>query len=171
MRSQKSYTNATFTKRVDKEAGRHRPDRAPTEPAKCNYCGAIYSERRWMSADEAEKSGTNLHPANTLTCPACIKQQQGLPSGLVYLEGRFLSAHQDEIERLIHNVAERAAVNNPLSRIMNYEHSQGGRLLVSTTTEDLAQRLGQALEKAYKGDVRYDFSHENKLVRVYWHRD
>ena len=42
---------------------------------------------------------------------------------------------------------------------------------VSTTTEHLAQRIGHALNKAYGGEVHYDFSHENKLARVSWHRD
>jgi hypothetical protein len=173
MKSQKPYTNATFTKRVDHEAGRHHTQRAPAEPVKCSLCGAIYSERRWMSADEPEKSGTNKpwHPAETVVCPACKKQQERLPAGFVYLDGAFLSAHRDEIQRLLHNVAEQAADNNPLARIMNYEGGDGGQLIVTTTTEDLAQRLGHALEKAYKGEVRYDFSHENKLARVYWHRD
>jgi hypothetical protein len=44
-------------------------------------------------------------------------------------------------------------------------------LTVTTTTEHLAQRLGGMLEKAFGGEVRYDFSHENKLARVSWHRD
>jgi len=45
------------------------------------------------------------------------------------------------------------------------------RLMVTTTTEHLAKHFGRALKRAYTGDVRYDFSHENKLARVYWHRD
>jgi len=44
-------------------------------------------------------------------------------------------------------------------------------LVLSTTTEHLAQRLGPALEKAYDGQLEYDFSHENKLARVTWQRD
>jgi hypothetical protein len=51
------------------------------------------------------------------------------------------------------------------------EMDESERLVISTTTEHLAQRLGHALEKAFDGEVRYHFSHENKLARVYWHRD
>ena len=50
MRSQKPYTNATFTHRVDHEAGRHRPPRAPGEPRVCGTCGAVYRGRRWAPA-------------------------------------------------------------------------------------------------------------------------
>jgi hypothetical protein len=73
---------------------------------------------------------------------------------------------------LLKNEAARAAEDNPLGRIMKWEKQEKGLgLLVSTTTERLAQRLGHALEKAYGGDVKYDFSHENKLARVYWRRE
>jgi hypothetical protein len=52
---------------------------------------------------------------------------------------------------------------------MGWEETEN-QLVVKTTTEHLAQRLGHALEKAFDGDVCYDFSHENKFARVYWER-
>jgi len=70
----------------------------------------------------------------------------------------------------LRNEAERGAQDNPLARIMAWESAED-ELVISTTTEHLAQRLGHALEKAFDGLVRYDFSHENKLARVYWERD
>ncbi|MBK7599097.1 MAG: hypothetical protein IPJ07_11510 [Acidobacteria bacterium] len=70
-----------------------------------------------------------------------------------------------------HNEAERASEDNPLARIMGLDKEKDGAVTVRTTTEHLAQRLGHALEKAFSGDVRYDFSHENKLAHVWWKRD
>ncbi|NBO65264.1 MAG: ATPase, partial [Acidobacteria bacterium] len=64
-----------------------------------------------------------------------------------------------------------AMVDNPLGRIMALERDEDGDIIVQTTTEHLAQRLGHALEKAYDGEIRYDFSHENKLAHVWWRRD
>jgi hypothetical protein len=173
MRSGKRYSNVTFSKRVDHEAGRHRAPRAPAEPAKCSVCGAVYSDRRWTPAGTSKKGAKHKHwhPAAIIVCPACTKQREGLPSGFVYVSGDFLPSHRLEIERLLDKEAERAAVDNPLARIMTREIDENGRLVISTTTEHLAQRLGHALEKAFEGEVRYDFSHENKLARVYWHRD
>ena len=172
MRSNKPYTNATFTKRVDHEAGRHRAGRAPAEPRVCGSCGSVYERRRWRAAED---SGSNRAPgrptaAALTTCPACRRQRDGVPGGFVYLEGAFFKAHGDEIERLLRNEARRARHDNPLARVIDSERA-GGRLTVTTTTEHLAQRLGHALEKAYGGRVRYDFSHENKLARVWWRRD
>jgi len=167
----KRYTNTTFTRRVDRDAGLHRPPRAPSEPRVCGTCGAVYRKRRWVTADTAGLPEGGEAPPVVTTCPACRKIAANTPSGFVYLSGSYLTAHHDEIVRLLQGEARRAAEDNPTGRIIAWEHPSEGQLLVTTTTEHLAQRLGQALGKACAGDLRYDFSHENKLARVYWHRD
>lgn len=171
MRSKKPYSNVTFTKRVDHEAGRHRTRRSPSEPAQCEQCGAVYRDRRWVNAGSV-REGVSWRPVRLTICPACKQQRTGVPAGFLYLGGAFLSEHRSEIDRLLKREAARAAEDNPLGRIMKWEKRGGEhQLVLTTTTEHLAKRLGQALEKAYRGEVRYDFSHENKLARVYWHRD
>ena len=106
-----------------------------------------------------------------VVCPACQEEREGVPRGYVYLKGAFLKAHYDEIQRLLNNEASRAQEDNPLARIMAVQPGSDDETIVTTTTEHLAERLGQAMEKAFSGHVRYDFSHENKLARVYWQRD
>ena len=173
MRSNKPFTNENFTKRVDHEAGRHRPSRAGKEPAVCGACGAVYANRRWSGADSPVriKKHTKGHPAHTTVCPACKQKRTGEPRGFVLLEGAFFVAHQQEIQQLLRNEAERAAEDNPLARILEWKKGEEHELTISTTTEHLAQRLGHTLEKAFGGSVRYDFSHENKLARVSWRRE
>ena len=170
MRSNKKYTNTTFTKRVDHEAGRHRPTRSMKEPAVCKVCGAVYANRRWAAPDVA--SGAEKHKQSGLPqmiiCPACTQASTGEPRGFVFLDGPFFTTHQDEIESLLRNEAERAAEDNVLARILDWRRDDGHKLTVTTTTEHLAQRLGHALQKAFDGEVQYDFSHENKLARVNW---
>lgn len=170
MRSNKRYTNTTFTKRVDHEAGRHRGPRAMTEPAVCRECGAVYANRRWESASGPINAQDKPQPERLIVCPACLQMRNGTPRGFVYLDGSFYVTHQEEIEQLLRNEAARAAVDNPLARIMDFTRGEDHKLTVSTTTEHLAQRLGDALEKAFAGQTEYDFSHENKLARVKWHR-
>ena len=166
----KRYTNTTFTKRVDHEAGRHRTRRSLPEPLICDGCGATYSHRRWTRAGElkTDRSATKQTAKGTL-CPACKQEHDGVASGFVYVKGEFSIRHRDQIGRLLKNEAKRDAQDNPLARIIGWEETDE-QLLVKTTTEHLAQRLGHALEKAFDGVVRYDFSHENKLARVYWER-
>lgn len=172
MQTQKHYTNQTFTRRVDHEAGRHRTRRALPEPAVCEVCGDVYADRRWSKpgAEGNRRKHADFRAAHLIVCPACQRQRDGVPGGFVYLKGDFVTAHREEIKRLLRNEAERTAQDNPLARIMEWQPGQKALLTVTTTTEHLAQRLGHALEKAYGGKVRYDFSHENKLARVWWQR-
>lgn len=173
MKGKKRYSNVTFSKRVDHEAGRHRPAHAPPEPAVCKECGAVYVNRRWVTAEGALKTHKPAHwrPPVETVCPGCKRRAEGVPSGFVYLDGTFLAAHREEIEHFLEKEAERAAEDNPLAKVMGKQIGEDGVLTVTTTTEHLAERLGQSLQKAFGGKVQYDFSHENKLARVYWHRD
>ena len=173
MRNNKQFTSTSFTKRVDYEAGRHRPPRAIKEPAVCGDCGAVYVNRRWTNAASLSENQKrkDQRPAQTTVCPACKQKRAGEPRGFVFLDGAFFVEHQQEIRQLLRNEAERAAEVNPLARILQWKEGEGHRLTVSTTTEHLAQRLGHTVEKAFGGSVDYDFSHDNKLARVSWRRE
>lgn len=173
MRSNKRYSNVTITKRVDYEAGRHHTQKAKAEPILCKYCGALYLHRRWqLSYTEDELSNAHdKRPVTLSTCPACQCQKSGTPRGFLHISGAFLATHQDEIARLILNEVIRTNEDNPLARILKWEKDKNDSLMLETTTEHLAQRLGHALEKAFSGEVRYDFSHENKIAHVWWSRD
>jgi hypothetical protein len=172
MRSSKPYTNVTFTKRVDHEAGRHHTARAASEPRVCTSCGAVYLRRRWRPRADPQAVVVRASGAATpTTCPACRTQRSGVPSGYVTITGQFAREHVQDIERLLVNEANRAAEDNPLARILHIDRSKPGAIEVTTTTEHLAERLGRALHSAFHGDVSFDFSHENKLARVKWSRD
>jgi|SRR6266496_436560 len=105
MRSKKPYTNATFTKRVDHDAGRHRASRAMSEPAVCENCGAVYSNRHWTAANSGSGNAGHKHwrPPQMTVCPSCAQQRTGEPRGFVYLDGAFFVAHHEEIEQLLRN--------------------------------------------------------------------
>lgn len=170
MKSNKKYTNTTFTKRVDHEAG-HTSKKRISEPAICEKCEAIYTKGRWtFDRDVLKDDGFNkIKPQNTI-CPACEQLETGIPAGFVYIQGKFFNEHREEIENLIRNEEEKISYTNPLARIMDLRKAKN-KITITTTTEHLAQHFGRVLKNAYGGDVRYDFSHENKLARVYWERN
>ncbi|MBX3278506.1 MAG: hypothetical protein KF868_10940 [Acidobacteria bacterium] len=173
MRTAKRYTTQTIKKRVDDDKGRHHTRRALPEPTICEVCGDIYSKRRWtrMNAERRAMRIDQFMITSKVVCPACERQRSGVHSGELHLEGRFFDLHQKEIRRLLENEAQRAAIDNPMARIMKWEVNPPGQLVVTTTTEHLAQRLGHALSKAFHGRTRYGFSHRNKFARVWWSRN
>jgi len=41
---------------------------------------------------------------------------------------------------------------------------------VTTTGIHVARRIGEALARAYKGDLSYQYAEGEKRIRVYWRR-
>ena len=95
MRGNKPFTNITFTKRVDKDSGRHRPPRAKSEPAVCKECGAVYAKRRWTAVNLTSGASNQRHPVRLTVCPACKQKNSGEPRGFVFLDGAFFVRHQE----------------------------------------------------------------------------
>lgn len=90
--------------------------------------------------------------------------------GIVTLKGDYVEKHRGEILNLIHNEESRARGFNPLERLISvYDHE--GALIVETTTEKLAQRIGSRLQHSHKGEVQYKWSRQNRFIRVEWERN
>ena len=139
--------------------------------AVCEGCQAVYRNKRWY-ADEELFAASLKDPATTRTvCPACLKIRDDFPGGIVTLRGAYVLTHKQDILNLVRNEEERARGFNPLERVMTIRENGYGSIVVSTTNEKLAQRLGRAIKKAFHGDVSYRWSHDNKLVRVEWVRE
>ena len=87
----------------------------------------------------------------------------------VTLAGDYLLAHENEILDAVKHIEARSRLKNPLGRIM--EISQEKAIVTIATTEDkLAQKLGREIYKAHKGELHYQWSHDQDLVRVNWRR-
>lgn len=172
MRSNKRYTNTTFTHRPEPRDDL-RTQEAPGEPIVCAGCGAVYVHKRWsLSASARARASKTGQPIDVRICAGCQRRRSGVPHGFVHVDGTFVRSHRDDIVNLLKNEAARAAEDNPLARIIDWRtDGHTDDVLISTTTEHLSIRLGRALEKAFDGRVLYGFSHENKLAHVWWHRD
>ena len=135
----------------------------------CNGCGAVYMNKRWYA--ENGKSAIANKEKVQLTCPACLKIRDNFPGGIVTLKGDYVLPHKADLMNLIRNEEERARGLNPLERVIAIKENGFGSIVISTTNEKLAQRIGRAIKKAFHGDVAYHWSHDNKLVRVDWVRE
>ncbi len=142
----------------------------PKDQAHCRQCRAIYHNKHWFFDEEKLQQLTKAKQSEAVLCPACEKIRDRFASGFVKLSGSFLSSHRQEILNLLRNEEKRAMGLNPLERIIEIE-GNGHGLLVSTTHEKLAQRLGKSLQRAFSGEVEYHWSRGEKMARVSWNRD
>jgi len=132
------------------------------ETAACTNCGALHTNGRW-SWDEPPKD------AKETICPACRRIIDRYPAGHIELKGEFYTERKDEILSLVQNVESKEKQTRPLERIMAIENG-GETTLVTTTGIHVARRIGEALSRAYKGELSFQYADAEKRIRVYWER-
>jgi hypothetical protein len=136
----------------------------------CEGCRAVYMNKRWYAEGDVDETALKNPEALKIVCPACHKMRDNFPGGIITLKGGFVIPHKKDLLKLIKNEEERARGLNPLERVMSVKENGYGSLIILTTNEKLAQRLGRAVKKAFHGNVVYRWSHDNKLARVDWER-
>ena len=70
---------------------------------------------------------------------------------------------------LIHNYEARERKEHPLKRIMDTEEQDDG-LMLTFTDAHLARGIGDALHHAYQGEIDYQYTKEDIMLRVTWTR-
>ncbi|MCS7278830.1 MAG: BCAM0308 family protein [Thermodesulfobacteriaceae bacterium] len=143
---------------------------APSGEAICPRCKAIFKDKRWFTDEELYEELKETENVPHIICPGCRKALEQYAMGYLYLSGNFWKTHKEEIMKLINNEYEKARGLNPLHQIISiYEEAE--TTVIETTTDQLAQRFGRALYRAYKGELEFKWSKGDKLVRVYWSRE
>jgi NMD protein affecting ribosome stability and mRNA decay len=140
------------------------------EASLCTTCRAVYQNKRWSFDEKLADKFAGSGKVKEVTCPTCRKIKDNYPEGILTLSGEFLKDHKDEIVTLLKNEAERVGKRSVDDRIMNMTEEGKDRLVVETTTEKLAQHLGRAVYRAYKGELNFSWAEMNKFVRVNWSR-
>lgn len=156
-------------KAIDTEKDPYLLKLSPNDMAVCRKCAAVYHDKRWsLSKTAAAKAATKKRV--DVLCPACQKIKEKFAGGFVTIQGDFVGEHKEEILNLVRNKEQRAMHFNPLDRIIEIKQKRDV-IEVSTTTDKLAQRLGQMLKKSFCGEVEYKWSSDTKLARVVWTRN
>lgn len=89
-------------------------------------------------------------------------------AGYLHASGELVAARRPEIEAALGREARRAHHDSPAASIVATDSDGSGGLLVATTTEHLAHRLGQALVNVFGGDLHHGFGHQNRIAFVWW---
>ena len=132
------------------------------EPTVCPECSAVYHKGRWVWSAIPDDAHETL-------CPACHRIHDKVPAGFLTIGGDFYAHHKDEIHSLIRNVEEREKSEHPLKRIMETE-TKDGELVYSFTDAHLARDMGDALHHAYEGELDYQYTDGEIMLRVSWKR-
>jgi NMD protein affecting ribosome stability and mRNA decay len=132
------------------------------ESTRCTQCGALFVKGRWTWQESAEAVGEAI-------CPACRRIAEHYPAGYIEISGPFFAEHREEILNLIRNVEKQEKDEHPLERIMAIT-TEKEPTLVTTTGLHLARRIGQALARAYTGNLSFRYADNESSIRVYWQR-
>ena len=134
------------------------------EPTLCKDCGAVFSRGRWQWLPEVPAD------AHQQRCPACQRIHDKVPAGILKVAGEFFETHRDEIMRLIHNKVEEQNAQHPMKRLMTVEDQKDGSVVLTFTDMHLPRGVGEAIERAYEGDLEIQYTEGSGIVRVYWKR-
>jgi len=106
----------------------------------------------------------SVAPSTTTTTSAV------LPHGYVHIPGASARGYWSELEWLLRREEARAHRDSPAARILACDDDGSGGLLVATTTEHLAHRLGRSLQKTLGGEVHHGFGNCSRVAFVWWRR-
>lgn len=136
------------------------------EPTECKSCGLVFIDGRWAVKTLKEPSKSKE------LCPACRIMKDKIPFGICTLEGEFIKDEKNrmEVKNIIKNVEKNVREKRPLQRIMDIEENNGN-LVVYTTYDHLARRIGETVYKSFKGELILKYQEGERIARVYWRRD
>lgn len=86
------------------------------------------------------------------------------------MKGPVLSAHRKEVLGLVRNVEKAEREEHSQNRIMAIEKPEEDTLVVTTTDIHLPRRIGEAMHRAYHGDLKIHYDEDSYFVRVEWRR-
>lgn len=138
----------------------YKEGRKRTEPSVCTECGAVFTGGRWTWADVPSE-------ALKVVCPACQRIADNYPAGYVELRGHFFQQRSEEILNLARNEEKMEKGEHPMERIMAIR-PEADLTLITTTGVHMARRIGEAVVRAYQGEMTFSYGDDEKTIRVQW---
>jgi hypothetical protein len=93
-----------------------------------------------------------------------------VPAGFLTLSGGFLEAHREEILNLVRNKVEAQQAQHPMKRLMGAV-DEDGALVLTFTDVHLPRGVGEAIARAYQGELEIRYTDEAGIVRATWKRE
>jgi NMD protein affecting ribosome stability and mRNA decay len=147
---------------VEREHDPYRAKARLAEPTVCPRCGAVFHDGRWQWAERPATAQATL-------CPACQRLRDHYPAGYLTLEGDYFREHRDEVMQLVQHRAEHAQAEHPLQRVMAID-KRDDKTVITTTDPHLARNIGEAVQRAWRGELDFHYEEGQTLLRVHWRR-
>ena len=144
----------------EKRHDTYRERKKRTEPTVCQVCKAVFVGGRWTWNAPPENAATE-------TCPTCLRIADDFPAGYVEFKGDFFIQRREEIMNLVSNEEKMEKGEHPMERIMKII-PQADLTLITTTGVHIARRLGEAVCRAYQGNLSFTYGDNEKSIRVEW---
>jgi len=144
----------------EKHHDTYREDKKRSEPSVCPDCGAVFTGGRWTWIEVPEGAAKS-------SCPACQRIADDYPAGYVELKGPFFTQRREEILNLVSNEEKMEKGEHPMERVMKIEHGED-HTLITTTGVHMARRIGEAVTRAYQGELTFTYGDNEKTIRVQW---
>jgi NMD protein affecting ribosome stability and mRNA decay len=132
----------------------------PPEPSACPNCGIVFHQGRWQRLPRPTDARDHI-------CPACHRTHDHFPAGYVTLSGEAMTSRREELMRLVRHEETKEKSDHPLHRIMEIE-DQPDKIVITTTDVHLPRRIGEAVRRAFRGDLDVKYSPDEYTVRVNW---
>ena len=85
------------------------------------------------------------------------------------LRGDFAREHKEEMIRLARHQKDAEKKEHPLDRIISIEDDVQG-IVINTTDIHPPRRIGDAVKRAFHGEIEDNFEKDGYFVRVIWTR-
>lgn len=136
----------------------------------CRYCRAIYENNSWQAFEKLNPQ--YVDELKMSVCPACHEEIEHISDGVLHLNGSGVAIHKEEIKNLINNIGKTAEQEDILDRVERIDDSVKEQIIVYTTKNQLAVKIGKQVASSHKGgklDIKW--SKNDKPVEVYWRYD
>ncbi|MBI4653351.1 hypothetical protein HY750_03810 [Candidatus Kuenenbacteria bacterium] len=134
------------------------------ETSLCPKCKAIYYDKCWHKNSKFFKE--NIKWAKKVLCPACKWTKTNLAEGVIILNLEN-NLREKEILNLVKNVGARAILRDPEDRVMKI-NKEKNKITILTTENQLAVSIAKQIKRAFKGELKIKWSHNEDAVRVEW---
>ena len=140
----------------------YRPKNKLPEPTICPQCGLVFHDGHWQEMAPPQHAQERI-------CPACHRSNDRFPAGYVTLKGDFVTGHREELVKLARTTEAAEKSRHPLQSIMDIDEARD-QITITTTDIHVARRIGEAVHRAYEGELRTNYGPDDYVVRVNWIR-